>query len=592
MATTAEAFALAYKCHQAGDLRQAEQLYQQVLQVEPHHAEAWFLLGEVQQGQAKPAEAALAYREALRLQPEYVEAHTNLGVTLAEQGKLEEAISHLRQALHLRPNFPKAHHNLGVALAHQGKQEEAAHSLRQALQFKPDYAEAYYNLGNVLMAQKKHTEAVEAFRQALRLRPGYYEVYNNLGLELIELGKVGEAAVVLRQAVRLRPNAAEAHNNLGLALAEQGKFIQAEASYEEALRISPHYADAHANLANTYKDQGRFEEALASHQLALWLQPQAASTHWNRSLVWLQTGDFEQGWPEYEWRWQRKQAVCRPFRQPRWDGSPLAGRTILLHMEQGLGDMLQFIRYAPLVQQRGGRVVVECPGFLVPLFSRCPGIAQLIAEGSPLPEFAVQVPLMSLPGLLGTTLETVPAQVPYLFADDAQIEHWRQRLAHLRAFKIGIAWQGNPHHKWDRHRSFPLAEFAPLARVPGVQLINLQRGFGTEQLHGPANRVPVLTLVDELDLTAGALMETAAIMKNLDLVVTTDTAVAHLAGALGVPVWVALSVMVDWRWLVKRTDSPWYPTMRLFRQSALGDWGTVFKRIAGEVRLEKQRRGS
>jgi hypothetical protein len=255
-------------------------------------------------------------------------------------------------------------------------------------------------------------------------------------------------------------------------------------------------------------------------------------------------------------------------------------------MEQGLGDMLQFIRYASLVKGRGGSVVVECPPVLMALFSSCPGIDRLVAEGEPLPEFSVHAPLMSLPGLLGTTVETVPSEIPYLFASNELVEHWRQQLADIQAFKIGIAWQGNPHHRWDRHRSIPLVEFAPLARLAGVRLFSLQKGPGTEQLGAVASRFSVTELTNGSDMSPEALMETAAVIKNLDLVITTDTAIAHLAGALAARVWVALSVIVDWRWMLGREDSPWFPTMRLFRQTELGKWPRVFNRMASELRKQ------
>jgi Flp pilus assembly protein TadD len=489
----------------------------------------------------------------------------------------------LRDAVRYRSDFAQAHHNLGVALFQQGQLEEAFQSLQQALQLKPDYADACYNLGIVLDARGQRAEAVAYYRQALRLEPERAEVYNNLGLALTEVDQAAEALVLLRQAIRLRPQLTEAHNNLGLALAELGRFAEAEASYQEALRLDPQYVEAHSNLGNAYKEQGRLEEALASYQVALWLQPEAASTHWNRSHALLQMGDFEQGWPEYEWRWKRPKAKPRQFPQPRWDGSALAGRTILLHTEQGLGDMLMFIRYAPLVQQRGGSVVVECPGSLVPLFSRCRGIDRLVARGASLPGFNVHAPLMSLPYLLGTTLATIPAEVPYLYAEEERVESWRHHLSSLDGFKIGIVWQGNPHYRDDRYRSVPLARFAPLARLPGVRLISLQKGPGTEQLGTLAGRFPVTELTVEQDSDSGAFLDTAAIMRQLDLVITVDTAPAHLAGGLGVPVWVALPGAADWRWLRDREDSPWYPTMRLFRQNQLGHWPPVFERMADEI---------
>jgi hypothetical protein len=349
------------------------------------------------------------------------------------------------------------------------------------------------------------------------------------------------------------------------------------------LRLNPQYVDAHVNLASALKEMNRPQEALASYELALWLKPDAPSTHWNRSLVWLQEGDYERGWAEYEWRWRRPKTRPRPFPQPTWDGTPLAGRTILIWMEQGLGDIVHFIRYTALVKERGGTVIVECPAFLMPLLSRCPGIDRLVAEQTPLPTFDVHCSLMSLPLLCGTTsLAKVPAPIPYVFVDEERVQSWRQRLAGLTGFKIGIVWQGNPHHPVDRHRSVPLARFAPLAAVRGIRLISLQKE-GTEQLRAVAGRFVVSELDGTWDPPHEAFLDSAAIMKGLDLVVTVDTAIAHIAGALGVPVWVPLSEVSDWRWLREREDTPWYPTLRLFRQKRLGDWEPVFERMAREL---------
>lgn len=588
-ATKAEVWVLLGEtCAAQGRRAEAISHYQKAVRLQPDHTEAHFRLGNMLAEQGERNQAIASYRVVLRAKPDHAEALTNLGVALAQQGQLEEAVEELRTALHYRSDSPKALHNLGVALAQQGKPDEAARSLREALGRRPDYPEAYYNLGNILVAQKQNEEAVTCYQNALSLKPDYGEVYNNLGLVLIEMGKLGQATVMLRQAVRLCPQLAEAHNNLGLALAEQGRSAEAETCYRQALRIKPNYADAHANVGSTLRDEGKLEEALACYQLALWLNPDSPSAHWNRSLLLLQMGQFREGWAEYEWRWKRPKAPVygcrrRTFPQPLWDGSPLAGRTILIHMEQGLGDMIHFIRYASLLRQAGGHVIVECPDFLMPILSRSPGITRLVAEGSPLPDFDVHCPLLSLPGLLGTSLETIPATIPYLFADPNLVEHWRQRLRPLNRLKIGIAWQGNPHHKWDRHRSIPLAEFEVLGQQAGVQLINLQRGPGLDQVPTVAKRFVIHQLAAELDATTGGFMDTAAIMMNLDLVITPDTAIAHLAGALGVPVWVTLSTIADWRWLHRRQDSPWYPTMRLFHQSQLGDWTTVFTRLAAEV---------
>ncbi len=327
-------------------------------------------------------------------------------------------------------------------------------------------------------------------------------------------------------------------------------------------------------------------EALASFTSAVQAGPEEVLFHWNRAILLLLLGDYEQGLAEYEWRLRRADAPPRVFAQPRWDGSPLAGRTILLYGEPTellLGDTIQFVRYARLLKEQGGTVIVECPRPLLRLLSRCPGIDHLVGRGDPLPAHDVRAHLMSLAYLFRTRVDTIPAPIPYLEADAALVEQWRRELASVSGFKIGIAWNGSS--KADAGgRSLPVTEFAPLAVVPRVRLISLQKGPGSEQLAEVAGRWPVTDLGDRLDETAGAFMDTAAVMKNLDLVVTCDTSIGHLAGALGVPVWVALPKVPYWCWMLEREDTPWYPTMRLFRQEQWGDWGPVFERMARVLR--------
>jgi tetratricopeptide (TPR) repeat protein len=615
---TAAALAAARARLQAGEPAQAERLCREALGDGPGDAELFQVLGTALLGQGKAAEAVAAweqavrlrpdsadahfgfgqalvalgrreeavgrYREALRLRPGHPDATAALGLALAETGRLEEALPCLGEAARLRPDSPTALHNLGVALAQAGRPQEAVAALAGALRLKPDYPEACYNLGNVLRELGRLDEAVERLRQAVQQRPGYAEALNNLGLALTEARSPHEAVVVLQQAARLRPEMKETHNNLGLAYADLGRFIEAEASHQQALRLDPAYAEAHSNLANAWKEQGRLEEALAGYDMALRVSPGSASTHYNRSLALLQKGDYERGWPEYEWRWQRKQARPRPFRQPRWDGAPLKGKALLLWCEQGLGDAIQFVRYAAVARERVGRVVLECPPCLVPLLSSCPGVDQAVAEGGPLPAFDVQAPLMSLPAICGTTLTTVPASVPYLRVDPQLVEAWRARLGREGGFRVGVVWQGNPRHAWDRHRSAPLSSLGPLARVDGLRLFSLQKGPGTEQISAVNNEFAITDLGGELDEAGGAFIDTAAVMQALDLVVSVDTSVVHVAGALGVPVWVALSRIADWRWVRGRTDTPWYPSMRLFRQEHLGDWRGLFGGMAEELR--------
>jgi Flp pilus assembly protein TadD len=508
-----------------------------------------------------------------------VEALITRGVALARNKQRPEAIALFRRAATLEPDDTRAHYNLGVALAEEKNHTEALTAFQEAVRTQPRCPETHYGLGNVLGELGRDEEAVTAFRTAIQLQPDHAGALHNLGAALTRLRRGGEGAVFLEQAVRLRPEFADAFNSLGLAYMEQGNFVAAKASFRQALRLNPGCVDAHTNLGSAFKEQGRLEEAVACYDLALALNPQCATTHWNRALAWLQMGDFAQGWPEYEWRWQRKGSTPPRYGQPLWDGSPLDGRTILLHVEQGLGDMLQFIRFVPQVKAKGGTVIVAAPLPVIELLATCAGVDGTVTEGQGFPKFDVHAPLMSLPFLLGTTLDTLPREVPYLTADPLKVERWSGRLSEVPGFKVGVSWQGNPRHKWDRHRSFPLNLLEPLARVQGVSLVSLQKGAGAEQIDTVRERFAVVDLAGELtDFT-----ETAAVMKHLDLVVCCDTSVAHLAGALGVPAWVALSRIVDWRWLRGRNDSPWHPSMRLFRQKRLGQWQGVFQRMATEL---------
>jgi Tfp pilus assembly protein PilF len=440
--------------------------------------------------------------------------------------------------------------------------------------------EAYNHLGKALRDQRRLAEAEACFREAARLRPDLAEAHYNLGVALLNQKRPAEAEASCREAARLLPQLAATHNTLGVALLDQHRLPEATACFERAVQLQPGNVEARNNLGNAFWHLGRFEEALASYAVALQAQPDFAEVHRNVALIRLLRGDFDRGWPEFEWRWRMPGVRPRTFSQPPWDGSPLQGRTILLYAEQGLGDTLQFIRYAQLARAQGARVVAECQRALLRLLARCPGIDQLVAPGDPLPPHDVRAPLLSLPYLFRTTLATIPAPVPYLEADPVLVEQWGRELAALPGFKIGINWQGNPHYPHDRQRSLPLQAFAPLAALPGVQLVSLQKGHGSEQLAAVAGAWPITDLGTRLDEAAGAFTDTAAVMKNLDLVVTSDTAIPHLAGTLGVPVWVALAKVPDWRFLLEREDSPWYPSMRLFRQQQAGDWGPIFRRIA------------
>lgn len=555
MATIPEAVRQGWTYYQTGAFLQAEAVGRQILQTDSRCVDAWFLLASACQAQRKLDEAAAGYRQAALLRPDFAETHYRLGNTLFENGLLAEALASYQQAALLRPQHAETHNNLGVVLAEQGLPAEAVHRYRHALQLKPDYAEAHYNLGNALKALDRLDEAVTCYRQAIGFSPQFTPAHLNLGIALSAQGKPDEAAVSYRAAVRLDPNSPKAHNNLGLALVQQNQLEEALACYERSLNLQPDFADA----------------------------------HYNRALALLVRGDFERGWAEYEWRWRLAEIPARSFPKPRWDGSSLEGRTVLLHAEQGLGDTIQFVRYAALVQRRGGRVLLECPPALIPLLSTCPGVDGLIPRGAPPPDYDWHAPLLSLPGIFQTTASTIPTAIPYLSVDPQETERWREKLSALPGFKIGITWQGSPGYRWDRQRSLALTHFEPIARLASVRLFSLQKGLGTEQLRGLPASFPITDLGTTLDESTGAFVETAAVMKNLDLIITCDTAIGHLAGALGVPVWIMLPFAPEWRWLLDRADSPWYPTVRLFRQTRLNDWASVLQQIAAAL---KQRLGT
>ena len=462
---------------------------------------------------------------------------------------------------------------------HCGDYQGAALACRQVLEWDPGIGEAWFVLGVASQLLGKVAESVTCYRNSVRLAPGNAEAWNNLGASLSSLCRSEEAESCLRRALEIEPGYAQAHNNLGNALQALGRFDEALESYHRALHFKPDYSEVYDHVGLVLQCQGRLAEAVAWFTQALERAPELGAVHMNYALSCLQRGEFARGWTEYEWRLRCREHPVLAQGIPHWDASPLEGRPILLWAEQGLGDTIQFIRYAPAVAQRGGRVIVSCPRPLVRIVATCPGVAQVIPEGTAQMDVACHAPLMSLPRIFGTELDTIPADIPYLTADPALSVRWSEEMGRFEGYKIGIAWQGNPGHKKDRHRSFRLARFEPLAGIPGLNLFSLQKGVGTEQLEELGGRFPVIDLGGRLD----DFMETAALVQHLDLVITPDTSLAHLAGALGVPVWVMIPFASDWRWLLDREDTPWYPTMRLFRQRRWGDWDEVFSRMAQEL---------
>jgi tetratricopeptide (TPR) repeat protein len=612
MSTAAEVFALAVRHHQAGNLGQAEECYRQIVQANPGNPIALNGLGSVLAQQGKLADAVTCFQEALQANPNDLQLHHNLGLVFARQGNHVAAIAQFEQVLLQRPDLTDALFSLGNSQRPAGRLDDACASFRQVLSRQPNHVWAQNNLGTVLLESGRPTEAETCFRHALKLKPDFFEAQTNLGIALSRQHRLEEAAECYRQALRLRPQVAEGWYNLGNTVKLQGNLDEAVRCFHEALRLKPDYAEAWNNLGSVLTMQDKLADGIGCYQEALRLRPSydAAYYNWANALVRQDKLDEAIHCYQEAIKLNPNSPVAflqRSFTKPLWDGSDLAGRTLLLHGEHGYGDTFQFIRLVGLVKQRGGRVVFECHPPLERLLSGVKEIDVLVPRGATLPEYDVQLPLLSLPGIIQVRSANMPASVPYLFADPRLVDHWKKRTGSVTdglrvsiayasgslPLLVGIAWQGNPTYRFDRQRSIPLGEFTRLAKVPGLQLVSLQKGPGTEHLPkecgvrsaecgaeestSPALSAPVL------DEESGPFMDTAALIMNLDLVITSDTAVAHLAGALGVPVWVALPAVPDWRWLLQHEDSPWYPSMRLFRQAKPDQWNNVFDRMATEL---------
>lgn len=558
---------------------------------------------ELQQNGAL-AEAETVYGEILALRPRHFDALQLLGALALQTGRHEEGVAWLSKALEVDPRHAHVHSNLAFALNALGRHDAALAAANRALALKAGFADALNNRGMALAALERPGEALASFEKALSAKPDFPEAWSNRSCALRDLGHPQDAVASCDQAIALRPNYAEAWSNRGNALSDLNRPLEAQASYERALSAASNLADAWNNLGLTYVDMNRHADALACYERALALAPDSAETHWNRALCLLQTGELATGFAEYEWRWRRKRIAPsrRDFDAPLWLGdTPLDGKTILLHAEQGLGDTLQFCRYARLVAAQGARVVLEAQPELTRLLAGLDGVSELVTAGEALPPFDCHSPLLSLPLALHTTIATIPARTPYLLADRAASARFRTRIEEVAgapSLKVGLVWAGGhrPHvpelRKNDARRSLAYDRFAPIVEVPGAQFFSLQKGENAahqlsamRERHEPSRRVIDWTA----ELTDFA--DTAALVDNLDLVISVDTSTAHLAGALDKPVWILNRLDTCWRWMLEREDSPWYPSARLFRQPALGDWDSVIESIASALTALAASRG-
>ncbi len=552
--------------------------YDRALALRPDSAGALYNRGNALRQLKRLDEALASYDSALALQPNHAEILCNRGNTLHELQRFDEALASYDRALALQPHYAGALYNRGNTLHELKRFDEALASYDRALALQPDHARALGNRGDSLRQLKRFDQALASYDRALVLRPDHVETLCKRGMTLHDLKRFDEALASYDRALALRPDQAEAFSNRGAALHELRRYDEALASYDRALALRLDHAEALRNRGATLHKLKRFDEALASYDRALAVEPDHAEAHFNKALLRLLKGDFAVGWREYEWRLktERRLSSERNFTQPRWLGeTAIEGKTILLHSEQGFGDTIQFCRYVPLVAERGARVLLEAPAPLKDLMASLVGAAEVICAPDKPPYFDLHCPLLSLPLAFGTRMESIPAYVPYLTARRESLRGWDITLGSKRRLRIGLAWSGKPR---PANRSIELRSLLPLLDL-GADFVSLQKHVRADDATVLQERSDLVHLGDKLDTFA----DTAALIANLDLVISVDTSVAHLAGALAKPVWVLLPFLPDFRWLLDREDSPWYPTARLFRQNTPGDWPGVISRVVAEL---------
>jgi tetratricopeptide (TPR) repeat protein len=610
--------AAALAAHQSGRFSEAEALYDTILSRTPDHFDASHMLGvlALQTGRAEMGierlsravalrpgnalahfnlgkglhtqgrleEALVQYDRAVAAQPDHVEAHLGRGAVLQALRRFDEALGCYDAVIRLRPDYGAAHHNRGLILSELGRHQDALASHEQAVRLQPNDPDTHFQHGNLLRQVGRPGDALASYERAIALRPAHAEAWSNRGALLRGFGEYDEALASQEKAIALRPDYAEAHTNRGATLREMARTQEALRAFDQAIALNPGLAEVCSNRAVVLMEMKRFEEAQASLEKAIALKPDLPGAFWNLGLLNLTLGRYEEGWRLFEWRKRLEHAIGdRPVPRPLWTGAePLEGRSIFLHWEQGYGDTIQFCRYVPIVRALGATVILSVQEPLRTLIARMdPAVPVLGPIDMPDP-VDYHCPMMSLPHALGTTLETIPDAIPYLLADEEKVAAWRARLAEAVGLKVGLVWAGGareemPHLMMaDARRSITLSAYAPLAAVPNVTFVSLQKGPPAAQSAQPPRRMVLRDWTGELH----DFDDTAALVQALDLVITVDTAVAHVAGALGKPVWVLSRFDNCWRWLEDRSDSPWYPTARVFRQKVMGQWAPVIDAVA------------
>jgi tetratricopeptide (TPR) repeat protein len=576
------------------ELQRAIDLSDRAVRLDPHNIAAYMVRGHAQFQLHRHQAAVSSYEKAISISPGLADAHLHKGHALRGFKSFDAAAASYATAIALKPDLGPAHFHRGSVLRELGRLDAAIASFRRAIELDPACAEAPFECGLALSDLKQHEAALASYDRAVTIRTHYAEAHLSRGNTLKDLHRYREALASYDRAIAARPDYALAYSNRGNVLAELGETGPALASYDKAIELCPESAEAHCNRATLLHDLGGSDAALASFDRAIECRPDFAAAYQNRAYALLARGDFERGWSEHEWRWRNQQGslvrAARSFPQPLWLGErSIAGKTILLHSEQGLGDTLQFCRYAQFVADLGATVILEVPGPLKTLLAGLDGISQIFVRGDALPAFDFHCPLMSMALAFRTTLSTVPARVPYIKPQAEQVLYWKEQLGERRKPRVGLVWSGGfrPDYPelWsvNNRRNVPLAKLSAL-KHSDIEFYTLQKGepaeselakLRSQNWGGPE-------LVDFTELLRD-FSDTAAFIENLDLVLSVDTSVAHLAGALGKRVWIMNRFDSCWRWMRERVDSPWYPTARLYRQSSAGDWAGVVERIRADL---------
>jgi tetratricopeptide (TPR) repeat protein len=607
---------LAMIAYQTGQHDRAIELIDRAIEIDPANAAFYSNRGILLQERLRTDAAIASYDQAIGLKPDFAQAYCNRAVAQVTLRRYEDAVHSCDGAIAAMPEYAEAHYNRALALKALGRVAEALQSCQRAIDVRPDYAEAHFCRGGLLHELGQPAAALASYDRAIALRPGYAEAHSNRGLALQQLGQMDAALASFDRAISLQPEFAQGHYNLGVLLQALKRMEAAMACYDRTIALKADHAPAYANRGSVRQALGQIDAALSDYDRALALEPglveartnrgtaqqemlhmdeamacfdmavssspEYALGHWNRSLACLLLGDFAEGWQEYEWRWNAASLAFprRDFAQPLWLGrESIAGKTILLHAEQGLGDTIQLCRYVPMVAQLGASVILEVQAPLIGLLAGSLGIASLVARGSRLPPFDCHCPVFSLPLALQTRLATIPSYAAYLRVDPAKTAQWRSALGSKVQPRIGLVWSGSASHVNDRNRSLALSEL--VEHLPrGFEYVSLQREVRESDQSAMKSRPDIRHFGDRLaDFT-----DTAALCELMDLVISVDTSVAHLGGALGKPVWILLPFSPDWRWLLKRDDSPWYPSAKLYRQHRMRDWSNVIRQVGVDLK--------